>query len=152
MAKLPAVKKPTIKGMSVAKLKASAEHIVNKEIGRQLSDAGREACLDIGVLLVQVLEHYEVYFNEVDKMAIDLNTIKAHFAPEVWAKFNANQAAVLEAAIRGQINGTLAAIGRHMQYLRTNKRGMDTLGPTGQAAIEARLLALQGLGEEVAGE
>ena len=138
--------------MSVPRVKESAVHIVNKEIGRQLSAAGRQACLDIGLLLVQVLEAYEVYAHEVGHMTIDLATIKGHFKPEAWARLTNNQRRVLEAAIVAQGRATQAAIDRQISYLRENKAGMDRLGPDGQAAVEARLLALQGVGEEVAGE
>jgi hypothetical protein len=139
----------TVKGMSTAKVKESAVSIVNKEIGRQLSAAGRQACLDIGVLLVKVLDAYQLYYQEVGHMTIDLATIKQHYAPEVWAKLNTNQRLVLESACITQGKATQAAIDRHMKYLLDNKRGMDTMGPNGQAAVEARLLELQGLGEEV---
>jgi hypothetical protein len=142
----------TVKGMSVAKVKESATHIVNKEIGRQLSAAGKQACLDIGVLLVKVLDAYQVYYQEVGHMSIDLATVKQYFAPAVWDKLNNNQRLVLEAACIAYGKQTQAAIDRHMDYLLKNKKGMDTMGPNGQAAVEARLLALQGLGEEVAGE
>jgi hypothetical protein len=142
----PATK--TVKGMSTAKVKESAVSIVNKEIGRQLSPAGKQAALDIGVLLVKVLDAYQVYYHEVGNMTIDLATVKNHFAAEVWAKLNNNQRLVLEAAVVAQAKGTQAAIDRHMKYLLENKRGVDTMGPNGQAAVEARLLQLQGIGEE----
>lgn len=147
--KTPATTTKTVKGMSVAKVQESAVHIINKEIGRQLSAAGRKACLDIGLLLVQVLEVYEVYAQEVGNMEIDLTTIKNHFKAEVWAKLNNNQRLVLQAAIISQGKATQAAIDRHIKYLRENKAGMDRMGPNGQAAIDARLLELQGVGEEV---
>jgi len=144
------VKQPTktVKGMSVPKLQASAEHIVNKEIGRQLSAAGRQACLDIGVLLVQVLEAYLVYFVEVGHMEIHLDTISGYFAPEVWAKLTNNQKLALEAAVKLRAKAMQDAIDRHMKYLLENKNGMDTMGPNGQAAAAHRLLQLQGIGEE----
>lgn len=145
----PAVKTTkTVKGMSVAKVKESATLIVNKEIARQLTPAGRQAALDIGMLLVQVLDVYQVYFQEVGHMAIDLATVKNHFSAEVWAKLNNNQRLVLEAAVVARAKATQLAIDRHMEYLLENKRGMDTMGPNGQAAVEARLLELQGIGEE----
>jgi hypothetical protein len=150
MLKKAPAKATTIKGMSVPKVKEAAVRIVNLEIGRQLSAAGRQACLDIGALLVQVLDAYQVYANEVGHMTIDLPTIKGHFSSEVWAKLNTNQRLVLEAAIQAQGLATQAAIDKHMNYLRENKAGMDTMGPNGQAAVQARLLELQGLpaGEE----
>jgi len=146
-----ATKPRAIKGLSVAKLKESAILIVNKEIGRQLTPAGRQACLDIGVLLVQVLEAYQVYYQEVGHMAIDLATIKDYFTEESWAEFTNNQKLTLQAAIKARANGMQEAINRHMNYLLDNKRGMDTMGPKGQDAAAFRLLELQGLGEEVAG-
>lgn len=149
--KKTATKATTIRGMSVPKVKESAVHIVNKEIGRQLSAAGRQACLDIGVLLVQLLDVYSVYAHEVGHMSIDLATISSHFTPGAWAKLNNNQRLVLEAAINAQARATQAAIDKHMDYLLENKRGMDNLGENGQAAALARLLELQGVGKEVAG-
>jgi hypothetical protein len=147
--KTPVKATKVIKGMSVAKVKESAMHIVNKEIGRQLSAAGRQACLDIGLLLVQVLDAYEVYAQEVGNMEIDLTTIKKHFTPAVWDSLNNNQRLVLESAIFNQGKATQAAIDKHISYLRENKAGMDRMGPKGQEAIETRLLELQGVGEEV---
>ncbi len=152
--KVPAKSTPkTIRGMSVAKVQESAVHIVNKEVGRQLSAVGRQACLDIGVQLLKVLDLYRVYAQEVGHMVIDLPTIKEHFAPEAWAKLTNNQRLVLEAAIINQAKAHQAAIDRHLKYLLDNKAGIDNMGPNGQAAVEARLLELQGLpvGEEEAG-
>jgi hypothetical protein len=155
---MPSLKKTTakttlIKGMSVVKVKESAIRIVNLEIGKQLSPAGRQACLDIGVLLVQLLDVYRVYANEVGHMTIDLATISSYFKPESWAKLTNNQRLVLEAGIQAQGLATQAAIDKHMAYLLENKAGMDSMGPNGQAAALARLLELQGVpaGEEVAG-
>lgn len=151
VAKLKAHAKPvknTVRGLSVPKLKETAVHIVNKEVSRQLSAAGKQACLNIGVGLLKVLEDYQVYYDEVGQMDIDLATIAQYFTPEVWASFNNNQKQVLEAAIRGRAQGFQENLDRHIKYLRDNKAGVETLGPSGQAAVEARLRELQGLGEE----
>jgi hypothetical protein len=142
----------TIKGMSVAKLKETGVHIINKEIGRQLSAAGRQACLDIGVLLMQLLDVFELYYQEVSHMEINLDVVKSYFAPEVWAKLNTNQRLVLEAACMAQAKSMQASLDRHIKYLEENRRGIERMGPNGQEAVAARLLELQGLGEEVVSE
>ncbi|TPG72005.1 hypothetical protein [Hymenobacter nivis] len=146
--KTPAKTAKTIKGMNVATVKESAVRIVNLEISRQLTEAGRRACLDIGLLLVGVLEQYQVYYREVGHMAIDLATIQKHFAPAVWEKLNNNQRLVLEAAMHNQVKVVQGQIFQHMKYLLENKAGMDRMGPGGQEAVEARLRELQGLEEE----
>ncbi len=148
--KLPPKTTKTIKGMSVAKIKESAERIVNLEISRQLTADGRRACLDIGLLLVSVLEQYQVYYREVGHMAIDLATIQKHYAPAVWEQLNTNQRLVLEAAMHNQVKVVQGQISQHMKYMLTNKAGIEAMGPGGQEAVEARLRELQGIGEEVA--
>lgn len=139
----------TIKGMNVAQVKESAVRIVNLEIARQLTEDGRRACLDIGLLLGGVLEQYQVYYQEVGHMAIDLATIQNHFAPAVWEKLNTNQRRVLEAAINAEAKVVQGQISQHMKYLLENRAGMDRMGPNGQSAVEARLRELQGIAEEV---
>jgi len=136
--------------MSVAKVKETGAHIMNKEIGRQLSAAGRQACLDISVLLTQLHQVFQVYYDEVSHMEIDLAVVKGYFAPQVWASLTNNQRLALEAACIAHGKGIQASIDRHMNYLLENQRGIDRMGPNGQEAVAARILELQGLGEEVA--
>ncbi|WP_022821885.1 hypothetical protein [Hymenobacter norwichensis] len=143
---------PSFKAPNNSTLEEFCHVFVQREITRGIGAEGMEACLSIGVLLDQVLNHYRTYARLVEESAgVDLARVALHFG-ENWGKISNAKRRMIEEVIRKEVKTTNDVIQGHIKYLETNRQHMDQLGPRGSAEVARKIVELTGSSEPMTSE